>query len=156
MHRRARGKADQPVCLRRRAKTLTVWKLNEVTPTLDYKSEYGKPFRRLKGHSHFVEDVAISSDGMFALSGSWDNTMRLWNLDSGETRNQLWATKTTSSRSHSRQEQHIIPGSREKTINLWNTIVKLKHETTTATPAGSLGALLPRRAQADLCLGWLG
>ncbi len=29
-------------------------------------------------HSHYVQDVAISSDGQFALSGSWDGTLRLW------------------------------------------------------------------------------
>ncbi len=27
----------------------------------------------------------ISSDGQFALSGSWDGTLRLWDLNTGNT-----------------------------------------------------------------------
>ena len=41
---------------------------------------YGHPHRRLHGHNHFVSDVVMSSDGQFALSGSWDKTLRLWDL----------------------------------------------------------------------------
>ena len=32
-----------------------------------------------------VQDVVISSDGQFALSGSWDGTLRLWDLSTGAT-----------------------------------------------------------------------
>ena len=49
------------------------------------EGQYGYPRRALKGHSHFVQDVLISSDGQFALSGSWDGTLRLWNLHTGAT-----------------------------------------------------------------------
>ena len=44
---------------------------------------YGFPRRSMHGHSHFVQDVVISSDGQFALSGSWDGTLRLWDLNTG-------------------------------------------------------------------------
>ena len=47
--------------------------------------QYGYPKRSLKGHSHFVQDVVISSDGQFALTGSWDHTLRLWDLHTGQT-----------------------------------------------------------------------
>ena len=55
-------------------KTIIMWKL-----TRD-ETNYGIPQRALRGHSHFVSDVVISSDGQFALSGSWDGTLRLWDL----------------------------------------------------------------------------
>lgn len=32
-----------------------------------------------------LQDVVISSDGQFALSGSWDATLRLWDLNTGNT-----------------------------------------------------------------------
>ena len=32
-----------------------------------------------------MSDAVISSDGQFALSGSWDGTLRLWELATGKT-----------------------------------------------------------------------
>ncbi len=63
-----------------RDKTVLVWHL-----TRGEGKDYGVPRRSLKGHSHFVQDVVISSDGQFALSGSWDGTLRLWDLNTGNT-----------------------------------------------------------------------
>lgn len=39
--------------------------------------------RLLKGHSERIMSVAITSDGHRALSGGWDQTVRLWDLESG-------------------------------------------------------------------------
>lgn len=51
-----------------------MWKL-----TRD-ETNYGIPQKRLRGHGHFVTDVVMSSDGQYALSCSWDKTLRLWDL----------------------------------------------------------------------------
>merc|ERR1712216_784817 len=47
-----------------RDKTVMVWQLTRE------EGNYGYPKKALRGHGHFVEDVVISSDGQFALSGS--------------------------------------------------------------------------------------
>ncbi|XP_048519489.1 guanine nucleotide-binding protein subunit beta-like protein isoform X2 [Dendroctonus ponderosae] len=62
-----------------RDKTLIVWKLTRDD------TQYGVPQKRLHGHSHFISDVVLSSDGNYALSGSWDKTLRLWDLAAGKT-----------------------------------------------------------------------
>ena len=61
-----------------RDKSIIAW-------TLDGSEPYGVPRKSLKGHSHYVQDITISSDGQFALSGSWDGTLRLWDLNTGTT-----------------------------------------------------------------------
>ena len=36
------------------------------------------------GHTGFVNSVAFSSDGEYALSGAWDKTMKLWVVNTGQ------------------------------------------------------------------------
>ena len=45
-----------------RDKSIIVWTL-----TREGEENYGYPQRSLTGHSHFVSEVVISSDGQFAL-----------------------------------------------------------------------------------------
>jgi len=89
---------------------------------------FGYAKKRLTGHSHFVQDVAISSDGQFALSGSWDGNLRLWDLNTGTTtRRFLGHTKDVLSVAFSADNRQIVSGSRDKTINLWNTLGQCKY-----------------------------
>jgi WD40 repeat protein len=44
----------------------------------------GRLLRTLTGHSFLVSAVAISSDGKLAISGSWDNKLKVWNLQQGK------------------------------------------------------------------------
>ncbi|KAK9816329.1 hypothetical protein WJX74_005914 [Apatococcus lobatus] len=106
-----------------RDKTVLVWHL-----TRGEGKEYGAPRRALKGHSHFVQDVVISSDGQFALSGSWDGTLRLWDLNTGTTtRRFIGHTKDVLSVAFSVDNRQIVSGSRDKTIKLWNTLGECKY-----------------------------
>jgi len=84
--------------------------------------------KRLKGHAHFVQDVAISSDGQFALSGSWDGNLRLWDLNNGTTtRRFVGHIKDVLSVAFSADNRQIVSGSRDKTIKLWNTLGQCKY-----------------------------
>jgi guanine nucleotide-binding protein subunit beta-2-like 1 protein len=90
-------------------------------------SEYGFARRALRGHSHFVESVVISKDGHFALSASWDHTIRLWDLTEGKT-NRLFVghTKDITSVAFSTDNRQIVSGSRDRSIRLWNTLGECK------------------------------
>merc|ERR1711966_351032 len=105
-----------------RDKTVILWNLTRE------EENYGYPRRALRGHSHFVSDVVISSDGQFALSGSWDGTLRLWDLNSGTTtRRFVGHSKDVLSVAFSVDNRQIVSGSRDKTIKLWNTLGECKY-----------------------------
>ncbi|KAF8105894.1 hypothetical protein N665_0152s0029 [Sinapis alba] len=103
-------------------KSIILWKLNK-----DEKS-YGVAQHRLTGHSHFVEDVVLSSDGQFALSGSCDGDLRLWDLATGvSTRRFVGHTKDALSVVFSTDNHQIVSASRDGTIKLWNTLGECKY-----------------------------
>jgi len=106
-----------------RDKSVIMWKL-----TRDDLTSYGTPQRALRGHGHFVTDVVMSSDGQFALSGSWDKTLRLWDLNTGMTARRFVAhTKDVLSVAFSADNRQIVSGARDKTIKLWNTLAQCKY-----------------------------
>jgi guanine nucleotide-binding protein subunit beta-2-like 1 protein len=109
-----------------RDKTIIVWDLSKKSG-----SKYGEVKTTLTGHSHFVADVVMSSDGQHALSGSWDNTMRLWDLKEGKsTRIFKGHDKDVLSVAFSADNRQIVSGSRDKKIKLWNTLADCKYTIT--------------------------
>lgn len=106
-----------------RDKTLIIWELRNTGDVADH----GIPVKSLEGHSHFVQDLTTSSDGAFALSASWDTSLRLWDLSTGETKYRFMGhSKDVLSVDFSASNTKIISGSRDKTIKLWNTIAECK------------------------------
>jgi len=104
-----------------RDRTLIVWDL------LRDQTCFGKPKRSLKGHSHFVSDVVVSSDGSYALSSSWDKSLRLWKLSDGEsTRRFVGHKKDVLSVALSTDNRQIVSGSRDKSIKIWNILGQCK------------------------------
>ena len=45
---------------------------------------WGADFRLMVGHGGPVMDVAVSADGKTAVTGSFDNSVGLWSLESDE------------------------------------------------------------------------
>jgi len=98
---------------------LIMWDVGGSTPTA---------VRSLTGHNHFVSDVVMSSDGQFALSCSWDSTLRLWDLNQAKsTRTFRGHDKDVLSVAFSADNRQIVSGSRDKTIKLWNTLGQCKY-----------------------------
>lgn len=104
-----------------RDKTIIVWTLTRE------EGFYGHARRALRGHNHFVSDIVISSDGQFALSGSWDATLRLWEIATGKcTRRFVGHTKDVLSVAFSADNRQIVSASRDRTVKLWNTLGECK------------------------------
>ncbi len=96
----------------------TTW-LRPLTPSLT--SPGGPLLRTLEGHSHWVNAVALTPDGKQAISGSLDNTLKVWNLATGEL------VHTLERHSHSVNAVAVTPdgkqaisGSGDNTLKVWN------------------------------------
>jgi WD40 repeat protein len=80
-----------------------------------------------------ISSVAFSKDGRYALSGSEDNKIRLWDLSSGELmRTFKGHTDVVTSVSFSPKTPNILSGSKDNTMRLWdrnngNLLHKFEH-----------------------------
>ncbi len=79
-----------------------------------------EPLYTLTGHSHIVRSLALSADGKLLVSGSWDQTIKLWHLETGKLIRTLKGhTDQVCAIALSPDEQIIASGSADKTIKLW-------------------------------------
>ena len=64
-----------------------VWEIGATPEQVADEAEprAGVAKQSLRGHNHYVQDVVLSLDGQYCLSGSWDATLRLWELKTGTT-----------------------------------------------------------------------
>jgi len=105
-----------------RDKSIIVWELTRDD------MDYGYAKRALKGHNHFVSDVVISSEGLFALSGSWDGTLRVWDINTGKCiKRFVGHTGDVLSVAFSADNRQIVSGARDRSIKLWNTLGECKY-----------------------------
>ncbi|NQS96837.1 MAG: caspase family protein, partial [candidate division Zixibacteria bacterium] len=77
--------------------------------------------RTFSGHSGWVNSVAFSADGRYALSGSWDNTLKLWDIQNGNClRTFSGHSDIVFSVAFSPDGGYALSGSNDKTSKLWD------------------------------------
>ncbi len=75
----------------------------------------------LEGHTDSIESVALSADGRIAVSGSSDNTLRVWNLESSDCLKVLEGhSDSVTCLALSADGRLAVSGSRDKTLRVWN------------------------------------
>jgi hypothetical protein len=76
--------------------------------------------RTFEGHASWVRSIAFSADGNQVLSGSDDNTLKLWDLASGQLlRTFQGHTGRVWSVAFSPDGARVLSGSRDATIRIW-------------------------------------
>ena len=76
----------------------------------------------LRGHQDWIEYVAWSPDGRWALSGSGDQTVRVWDTETGrELRTLEGHTGAVYGVAWSPDGRRALSGSYDRTVRVWNT-----------------------------------
>ncbi len=101
----------------------------------------GPLIRTLTGHGDSVSAVAISPDGQRVVSGSLDNTLKVWNLATGEEERTLTGHgDSVNAVAISPDGQRVVSSSRDKTLKIWK-LVTGKEERTLTGHDGSVNAI---------------
>ncbi len=88
--------------------------------------EYPQVFVQF-GHTAPVESVAFSPDGKYIISGSQDNTIRLWDVLTGkEIRVFKGHYDDVTSVAFSPDRKFVLSGSQDNTIRLWDVLTGKK------------------------------
>jgi guanine nucleotide-binding protein subunit beta-2-like 1 protein len=104
-----------------RDKSVIVWRIE------DKAEAYAVAERSLTAHSHFVQAVTLTMDSAYALTASWDGTLRLWDLATGKSRQTfIGHTKDVLTVAMNPLTFKILSGGRDKSIRLWNVIGECK------------------------------
>ena len=102
-----------------RDNSVVSWTSNAQRTSIE--DEFGIPARRLEGHTGFVQDVALTNNAEYALSASWDKSLRLWNLKTGACFGKfLGHSKDVLATAFSPDNRHILSGGRDNKLKIWN------------------------------------
>jgi WD40 repeat protein len=83
---------------------------------------FGSVFELEKAHLEAITCAALSLDGLWAVSGSWDKTVVIWNLQHRRKERVLSGhTGAVTSVALTADGQTVVSGSRDGTAKLWST-----------------------------------
>ncbi|EED12693.1 WD-repeat protein, putative [Talaromyces stipitatus ATCC 10500] len=103
-----------------------------ICPLPQVEATWSSNLQTLTGHSESVNSVAFSSDGLTLASGSSDQTIKLWNVKTGQELQTLTGhSGWVRSVAFSSDGSTLASGSYDQTIKLWD--VKTGQELQTLT-----------------------
>ena len=121
-----------------RARTRRPW-LRPVTASLT--APRGPLIRTLTGHTGGIRAVAVTPDETTIVSGSWDTTVKVWDLESGrELRTLAGHTGDVNSVAVSPDGKSIVSGSDDSTVKVWD-LATGRELRTLASHTGSVRAV---------------
>jgi WD40 repeat protein/serine/threonine protein kinase len=93
--------------------------LQPLTPSLTPPG--GSLIRTFEGHTSWVHGVALTPDGRYAVSASWDATLRMWDLQSGDSvRTFQGHTDWVNAVAITPDGCCAISASSDRTLRVWN------------------------------------
>ena len=121
-----------------RDKSIIRWELNFEGTKINYRDDedkervkvlVGKPLKSFHGHNHFVFSLALNNDCTKLVSGSWDKTIRLWDIATSKS-DLLFKghTKDVLSVGFSHDERLIFSGAMDNSLKYWNTKGDLRYD----------------------------
>lgn len=81
----------------------------------------GQELRTFTGHTDYVTSVAFSADARTALSGSFDTTLKLWEVATAkELRTLRGHSEPVFAVAYAPDGRTALSGSKDKTLKLWD------------------------------------
>jgi WD40 repeat protein len=114
--------------------TIKIWQIGnlEQVPTLTLKNT-------LIGHTDTISALAMSSDRQLLVSGSWDKTVRIWRISTGELLKTLVGHDILiSAIAITTDGKTIISGSKDGVIKFWDVGTGKNWQTLTSQSLGVL------------------
>jgi WD40 repeat protein/tRNA A-37 threonylcarbamoyl transferase component Bud32 len=122
----SRGDAESALTYLNKAKdtsgeTDDIRKMIAAAHQMIERGKDGRCIRTFEGHNEFINSVCFSPDGKTALSGSYDKTIKLWNVETGICiRTFEGHNKSIQSVCFSPDGKTVLSSSWDDTIKLWD------------------------------------